>query len=182
MIDTQSMGIRKVYKIQQEKYFPMPDYNLSVGNQVGVTVYGKVLDENYTKLLFEHSEFDIQTVFLIDQVQKHHTITNEQVKYLRKLQVIEGRMPNIYLSADIAKTLEQKEQYVKNKGFDDEYYRNLIVKYLQKYESGTRENFRILLMDKLPDNLDEKQKENKIRNLLYSLKRKGDFNYDKMGM
>ena len=124
MIDTQSMGIRKVYKIQQEKYFPMPDYNLSVGNQVGVTVYGKVLDENYTKLLFEHSEFDIQTVFLIDQVQKHHTITNEQVKYLRKLQVIEGRMPNIYLSADIAKTLEKKEQYVINKGFDDEYYRN----------------------------------------------------------
>ena len=173
MIDTQSMGIRKVYKIQQEKYFPMPDYNLSVGNQVGVTVYGKVLDENYTKLLFEHSEFDIQTVFLIDQVQKHHTITNEQVKYLRKLQVIEGRMPNIYLSADIAKTLEKKEQYVKNKGFDDEYYRNLIVKYLQEYESGTRKNFRILLMDKLPDNLDEKQKENKIRNLLYFLQKKG---------
>lgn len=151
----------------------MPDYNLSVGNQVGVTVYGKVLDENYTKLLFEHSEFDIQTVFLIDQVQKHHTITNEQVKYLRKLQVIEGRMPNIYLSADIAKTLEKKEQYVKNKGFDDEYYRNLIVKYLQEYESGTRKNFRILLMDKLPDNLDEKQKENKIRNLLYFLQKKG---------
>ena len=173
MIDTQSMGIRKVYKIQQEKYFPMPDYNLSVGNQVGVTVYGKVLDENYTKLLFEHSEFDIQTVFLIDQVQKHHTITNEQVKYLRKLQVIEGRMPNIYLSADIAKTLEKKEQYVKNKGFDDEYYRNLIVKYLKEYESGTRKNFRILLMDKLPDNLDEKQKENKIRNLLYFLQKKG---------
>lgn len=28
-------------------------------------------------------------------------------------------------------------------------------------------------MDKLPDNHDEKQKENKIHNLLYSLKRKG---------
>lgn len=173
MIDTQSMGIRKVYKIQQEKYFPMPDYNLSVGNQVGVTVYGKVLDENYTKLLFEHSEFDIQTVFLIDQVQKHHAITNEQVKYLRKLQVIEGRMPNIYLSADIAKTLEKKEQYVKNKGFDDEYYRDLIIKYLKEYKNGTKENFKTLLIDKLPESLNEKQKENKIRNLLYSLRRRG---------
>ena len=173
MIDTQSMGIRKVYKIQQEKYFPMPDYNLSVGNQVGVTVYGKVLDENYTKLLFEHSEFDIQTVFLIDQVQKHHTIANEQVKYLRKLQVIEGRMPNIYLSADIAKTLEKKEQYVKNKGFDDEYYRDLIIKYLKEYKNGTKENFKTLLIDKLPESLNEKQKENKIRNLLYSLRRRG---------
>lgn len=173
MIDTQSMGIRKVYKIQQEKYFPMPDYNLSVGNQVGVTVYGKVLDENYTKLLFEHSEFDIQTVFLIDQVQKHHAITNEQVKYLRKLQVIEGRMPNIYLSADIAKTLEKKEQYVKNKGFDDEYYRDLIIKYLKEYKNGTKENFKTLLIDKLPESLNKKQKENKIRNLLYSLRRRG---------
>lgn len=159
---------------EQQIFSPLcTDYNLSVGNQVEVTVYGKVLDENYTKLLFEHSEFDIQTVFLIDQVQKHHTITKDQAKYLRKLHIIEGRMPNIYLSADIAKSLEKKEQYVKNKGFNDEYYRNLIVKYLEEYKSGTRENFRILLMDKLPDNLDEKQKENKIRNLLYSLKRKG---------
>lgn len=173
MIDTQSMGIRKVFKIQQEKYFPMPDYNLSVGNQVGVTVYGKVLDENYTNLLFEHPEFDLQTVFLIDQVQKRHPITNEQAKYLRKLNVIEGRMPNIYISADIANTLGKKEQYVKNKGFDDEYYRNLIVMYLQKYKYGTKNNFKILLMDKLPDNLTDNQKESKIRNLLHSLKRKG---------
>lgn len=173
MIDTQSMGIRKVFKIQQEKYFPMPDYDLSVGNQVGVTIYGKVLDENYTNLLFEHPEFDLQTVFLIDQVQKRHPITNEQAKYLRKLNVIEGRMPNIYISADIASSLEKKEQYVKNKGFDDEYYRNLIVMYLQKYKSGTKNNFKILLMDKLPDNLTNNQKESKIRNLLHSLKRKG---------
>lgn len=131
------------------------------------------MDENYTKLLFEHPEFDIQTVYLIDQVQKHHSITNEQAKYLRKLKVIEGRLPNIYLSAEIANSLEKKEQYVKNKAFDDEYYKNLIVKYLKEYKVGTRSNFRILLMDKLPDHLTEEQKENKIRNLLYSLKRKG---------
>ena len=178
MIDTQSMGIRKVYKILQEKYFPMPDYNLSAANQVCVTVYGKILNENYTKLLFEHPEFDIQTVFLIDQVQKHNLISNQQAKYLRKLNVIEGRMPNIYISADIASSLEKKEQYVKNKGFDDEYYRNLIVKYLQQYKYGTRNNFRVLLNNKLPDSLDEKQKENKIRNLVLSLKRKGIIKYE----
>ncbi len=173
MIDSQSMGIRKVYKIQQERYFPMPDYNLSIGNQVGVTVYGKILDDNYTKLLFEHPEFDIQTVFLIDRVQKHRKVTIEQAKYLRKLKIVEGRFPNLYISAEIATNLNKKEQYVKNKGFNDEYYQNLIIKYLQEYKSGTRKNFRVLLMDKLPDNLDEKQKENKIRNLLYVLNKKG---------
>lgn len=173
MIDTQSMGIRKVYRIQKEKYFPMPDYDFSVGNQVSVTVYGKVLDENYCKVLFEHPNYDLQTVFLIDQVQKHRKITNEQVKYLRKLNLIEGRMPNIYLSAEVAISLNKKEQYVKNKGFDDAFYKELIIEYLKKFESGTREDFRKLLLEKLPDSLDDKQKENKIKNILYTMRKHG---------
>lgn len=173
MIDTQSMGIRKVYRIQKEKYFPMPDYDFSVGNQVSVTVYGKVLDENYCKVLFEHPNYDLQTVFLIDQVQKHRKITNEQVKYLRKLNIIEGRIPNIYLSAEVAISLNKKEQYVKNKGFDDAFYKELIIEYLKKFESGTREDFRKLLLEKLPDSLDDKQKENKIKNILYAMRKRG---------
>ena len=173
MIDTQSMGIRKVYRIQKEKYFPMPDYDFSVGNQVSVTVYGKVLDENYCKVLFEHPNYDLQTVFLIDQVQKHRKITNEQVKYLRKLNIIEGRIPNIYLSAEVAISLNKKEQYVKNKGFDDTFYKELIIEYLKKFESGTREDFRKLLLEKLPDSLDDKQKENKIKNILYAMRKRG---------
>lgn len=173
MIDTQSMGIRKVYRIQKEKYFPMPDYDFSVGNQVSVTVYGKVLDENYCKVLFEHPNYDLQTVFLIDQVQKHRKITNEQVKFLRKLNIIEGRIPNIYLSAEVAISLNKKEQYVKNKGFDDAFYKELIIEYLKKFESGTREDFRKLLLEKLPDSLDDKQKENKIKNILYAMRKRG---------
>lgn len=39
MIDTDSMGIRKVYKIQKDRFSPMPDYDFSVSNQVAVTVY-----------------------------------------------------------------------------------------------------------------------------------------------
>lgn len=172
MIDTQSMGIRKVYRIQQERYFPMPDYNLSIANQVGVTVYGKILNENYTKLLFEHPEFDIETVFLIDQVQKRRKIASVQVKYLRKLNVVEGRAPNIYLSADIAKSLEKKDQYVKNKGLDNDYYRRLIIEYLNKFDFATKQEIKTLLWEKLPDNLTDEQKDFKVRNLLFSLRRK----------
>lgn len=29
MIDTATSGIKKVYRIQKEKFFPLPDYNLS---------------------------------------------------------------------------------------------------------------------------------------------------------
>lgn len=41
MIDTATLGIRRAFNIQKAKYFPMPDYNISSGTQVEVTVYGK---------------------------------------------------------------------------------------------------------------------------------------------
>lgn len=173
MIDTQSMGIRKVFRIQQNKYFPLPDYDLSTYNQVKVTVYGKVLDENYARVLFDNPEFDLETVFLIDQVQKHRHISKDAVKYLRKLNVIEGKIPNIFISSNIAESIGEKAQYVKNKAFDDDYYRQLIISYLNEFDKATKDDIRKLLFEKLPAILNEKQKESKIKNLLYSLSRKG---------
>ncbi len=173
MIDTQTMGIRRVFRIQQEKYFPLPDYDFSTSKQVKVTVYGKVLDDNYTRVLFNNPDFDLTTVYLIDKVQKHDRISKEAVKYLRKLGVIEGKMPNIYVSATVAETIDEKAQYVKNKGFDDAYYRNLILNYLEKFGKASKEDIRKLLLDKLPDAMGTEQKENKIRNLLYGMRTKG---------
>lgn len=173
MIDTQSMGIRRVFRIQKDKYFPMPDYDLSKYNQVSVTVFGKVLNDNYTKVLFENPDFDIETVYLIDQVQKKKHIDNSAVKYLRNLGVIEGKQPNIYISAGIAKTLNEKEKYVKNKAFDNEYYEKLIYQYLEVYSIATREDIRKLLEDKLSDTLTAEQKNNRVKNLLQSMKNRG---------
>ena len=56
--------------------------------------------------------------------------------------------------------------------FDDKYYKDLIVEYLKQYDKARKKEIRELLWDKLPDALSEKQKENQIRNLLYSLKQK----------
>ncbi|MDR1320063.1 MAG: transcriptional regulator [Gracilibacteraceae bacterium] len=58
MIDTKQMGIRMVFNIQRQRYFPMPDYDLSKPKEVAVRVYGKVLDENYTRLLFGRDDLD----------------------------------------------------------------------------------------------------------------------------
>lgn len=178
MIDTQSMGIRKVFRIQQEKYFPLPDYDLAQQNQVGVTVYGKVLDDNYTRVLFDNPDFDIETVFLIDRVQKHKALSREAVKYLRKIGVIEGKMPNIFISSKVAKSLDEKEQYVKNKGFDEEAYQKWIVSYLKEYKVAKKRNIIKLLSDKLPDSLDERQKEAKVKNLLQKMKNNGIIQLD----
>lgn len=171
MIDTATMGIRKVFRIQKEKYFPLPDYDLSVLNQVSVTVYGKILNNDYMHILYDYPDLDLETVFLLDRVQKGLSISNENIAHLRKLKLVEGRKSNLFLSASVSKSIEGEAQYIKNKGFDDQYYKDLIIEYLKKFNSGKKKDIRVLLWDKLPDILDDKQKERKIGNLLASLKK-----------
>ena len=170
MIDTASMGIRRVYSIQKEKLFPMPDYDLSRYQQVRVTVYGKVLNDNYTKILFENPDMDLDTVYLLDRVQKGESISRLEAATLRKLGLVEGKIPKLFVSATVAEALDQKAQYIKNKGFDDQYYKQLIVDYLNKWGKGRKNDFEKLLFDKLPDSLTAEQKNTKIRNLLSSLR------------
>jgi len=172
-IDTVQMGIRKIFNIQRSRYFPLPDYDLNTAQKVAVIVYGKVLDENYTRLLFDRAELTLETVFLLDRVQKRIPLEKEQYQTLKKLGVIEGKRPNVYISANVADILNQREQYTKNKAMDNKYYMDLIINYLQKFGSGTRADFMILLSGKLSDVLDDEQKKNKIRYLLTSMHKKG---------
>ena len=173
MIDSQSTGIRRVFRIQKEINFPLPDYDFSNRQQVKVCIYGRILDENYSHILFKNPDFDLETVFLIDCVQKGIKIDKDAVKYLRKLKIIEGKIPNVFLSATISETIGEKDRYVKNKAFDDQYYKDLIVKYLAQYGSAKRKDINALLWDKLPSIMEDKRKEDKIRNLLTSLRKQG---------
>ena len=173
MIDTATLGIRRAYNIQKAKYFPMPDYNVSTGTQVEVTVYGKSLNDNYMHILYDHQDLDLQTVFLLDRVQKGLPIDKVDAERLRSFKLVEGRLSSLYLSASAAKSIDESANYIKNKGFDDKYYKDLIVEYLKKYERAKKKEIRDLLWDKLPNALNDTQKENKIRNLLSSMKKKG---------
>lgn len=172
MIDTATLGIRRAYNIQKAKYFPMPDYNVSTGTQVEVTVYGKSLNDNYMHILYDHQDLDLQTVFLLDKVQKGLPIDKADADRLRSFKLVEGRLSSLYLSASAAKSIDESANYIKNKGFDDKYYKDLIVEYLKKYERAKKKDIRDLLWDKLPNALNDTQKENKIRNLLSSMKKK----------
>ncbi|OHD93174.1 MAG: hypothetical protein A2552_09030 [Sulfuricurvum sp. RIFOXYD2_FULL_44_160] len=48
----------------------------------------------------------------------------------------------------------------------------MIIDYLKTFKYAKRHDITALLLDKLPDILDEKQKHNKIRNILYSMSKK----------
>lgn len=173
MIDTVGSGIRRVYDIQKKKFFPLPDYDLSIDNRVKVTLYGKIIDENYSKILFEKTNLDIGKVILLDRVQKGQSITKEQSIYLRKEELIEGRYPNIYISSKIAKITDEKEKYIYNSGLENDYYKEMIIKYIKEYGQASKKEILNFLKDKLPDSLNEKNKVSRVRYLLSLLKEEG---------
>lgn len=170
MIDTVGSGIRRVYDIQKKKFFPMPDYDLSENNRVKVILYGKIIDEKYSKILFEKTNLDIDEVMLLDRVQKGFEITKEQSDYLRKDNLIEGRYPNIYISSDIAKITNKEKDYIDNKGLDNTYYKDYILTYIEKFGRATREDINKLIYPKLPINMSEKNKNNRVRYIISQLR------------
>lgn len=170
MIDTISMGIPKMFNVQREKCFPLPSYDLDDINRVKVTLYGQILDKNYTQLLHAEADLDLKTVFLLDKVQKKQTIVREDFVNLKKKGLVEGRYPNIYVSYKIANLTGGKADYIKKKGFGDDVYRKMIVETLKSLQKATLAEIVSAVGDSLPANLDNKQKSRKVSNILQSLK------------
>jgi len=166
MIDTIGGGIKRMFLTQKQRYFPLPDYDLSQLDKVSVTIQGKVIDENYTRLLMEKTNLDLQTVILLDRVQKDIRLTKDQHNLLKRRRLIEGRYPNVYVSSKVATVTGRKAKYIRDRGFDDSYCQELVLAFIKKYGTADRKDIDELLMDKLPDVLSLKQKSNKINRLL----------------
>lgn len=172
MIDTMGYGIHTMAIEQKNRYFPLPDYSKSTFNNVVLEIFGHTIDENYSLLLLEKKDLDIPTVIALDRVQKHLAIADDIAQKLRKANLIEGRKPNYIISSSIAEVTDLKAEYIKNKGLDDIHYKSLIIDYLTKFKKARKKDIANLLLDKLSDVLDEKQKQNKIRNILYAMSKK----------
>ncbi|WP_096551839.1 RNA-binding domain-containing protein [Ureibacillus thermosphaericus] len=172
MIDTIGSGIKKMFIVQRNRYFPLPDYDLNEPNKVKVRIFGKILDENYTKMLINNTDLDLDLVINLDKVQKRQLISREEAKTLRSKKLVEGRYPNLYVSAKIAAITGDKSTYIKNRAFDKEHYKKLIISFLEKYGSASREDIDNLILDKLSDALDEEQKKKKVTNILYEMRKK----------
>jgi len=85
---------------------------------------------------------------------------------------VEGRYPNLFVASQIASASGEKARYIKNRAFDDEHYKRMILAFIKKYGSARREEIDDLLFEKLSDTLSFRQKKNKIKNLLYTLSKK----------
>ena len=67
----------------------------------------------------------------------------------------------------------------KNKSFDDDYFKKLIIDYISTFHKASRKEIDELLCNKLSETLTDRQKFDKITNLLSSLKRKKKIVVDK---
>jgi ATP-dependent DNA helicase RecG len=177
MIDTIGRGIRKVFTEQQKRFFPMPDYQIDQAKkEVTVKIYGKLINEQYYRLLKANPDLSLYDCIALDMVQKHEKIDKDIAARLRRLHLVEGRYPNLFLSAYTAKTVDDKElktEYIRNKSFTDLHFKDMIIQYLSSFGGATRAELNTLLQSKLSDVLTEEQKIRKIGNMLSALKKKG---------
>jgi ATP-dependent DNA helicase RecG len=172
MIDTQGGGIKRMFEKQRQRFFPMPDYNLSESDRVQVTIPGNILDEQYTRLLMERADLDLWQVILLDRVQKRLSITHEAHRVLKSAGLVEGRYPNLLIAASVAKLTGQKARHIRERGFNKQYYLDAIEALIREHQPIPRAEIDRLLLDKLPEILNDKQKKAKIHNLMAELVRK----------
>lgn len=171
LIDTIGSGIKKMFVIQKNKFFPLPEYNLE-NNKVTVTIIGKVLDIKYAQKLASMPDLSIDEIILLDKIQKGKSLTDEEIKILRTNSLIEGRKPNLHISSKVAEATDEKAQYIKQRGFKDDHYKSLIIEFIKKYGEANKKDIDNLIIDILPSVLELKQKENKVRNIVYAMSKK----------
>lgn len=128
MIDTVGRGIKKIYTLQRDRFFPMPDYDIDKENRmVGVTIYGKMIDEKYSAILKNKDKLSLKECIWLDAIQKHRPVTKEAIDHLRERKLIEGKGSNLSISLGVARMTRQVAHYTKNKGLAFEALKKLIL-------------------------------------------------------
>jgi hypothetical protein len=95
---------------------------------------------------------------------------------LRQKGWIEGRKPNYFLSHAVVNPIpndDLKAQYIHNRSFDDQHFKDMILEYLKKFGPTRRSEIDNLIIPKLSAVLSEKQKKYKVTNLLSALRLEG---------
>ncbi len=173
MIDTMGYGIRRMHNSQAKRYLPLPDFDLTKGETVKLTIHGGVVDPAYTRTLITRTDLEFTDILALDRVQKKLPIPDDAIRRLRGAKLIEGRKPNVHVAANIAAVTASKAEYIRMRAQDDEHYMKLITDYLTKFKSASRHDIDSLIKDKLSDALSDDQKSNKISNLLTKMRRGG---------
>lgn len=171
MIDKMGYGIHDMAQSQAKRFFPLSDYDTTDNNVVRLTIYGGVVDAAYSRLLIQKTDLPLRDILVLDRVQKNLPVSGEALGHLRRIGLVEGRKPNLHVSAMVAAATDKKADYIRTRAQSDAHYGKLILDYLEQYGSASRKDIDKLLWKILSEALDDDQKRHKIANLLSNLRR-----------
>jgi ATP-dependent DNA helicase RecG len=157
MIETVGNGIKKIFTIQKERLFPMPDYDISDETHTRVTVYGKLLDDNYTNILNDNPDLSLEDVIALDKIQKKMPISEPELQRLRDLKLVVGYDTELQLNAGNYLDLSYQE------------YKQMILDLITKKGSATRDDIVNLIMPTLSPDIPVEKRQRKISNITAKL-------------
>ena len=153
LIETINSGVPKMFRVQRERFFPLPDFDLGhEPDSVSVCVHGKVIDSNYVRALMLDSSLTLEQAIQLDRVQKGLRIDAAAAQSLRARGLVEGRLSRLTVSAAVAAMTGSEVDYVDHSGLEGEHFKALVRKLLI---TGPQPRTKIdaLLLRKLPGTL-----------------------------
>ena len=96
---------------------------------------------------------------------------SEEFKSLKGKKLVEGRRPNLFVSAEVAAATDTTVDYLKKRGIDKAYGQKMVVELLGGRGRPAVKTSTSCCSGKLSDALDEGQKRNFITNLMQEMRR-----------
>lgn len=172
MTDRIGYGISSIYESQRERFLPLPDYDLDEEDEsVKLTIYGQSSNSAYSQLLMRKTDLPLEDVFYLDRIQKKRPVDDGIIQRLRAKKLIEGRKPNIHISAKLADATEKRVEYIRTRAQDNEHYVKMITTFIRQFGKADRSEINRLLFYKISDALSDDQKYQKISGLISRMRR-----------
>lgn len=167
LIDTIGSGIKRMYRTQRERHFPMPDFEIGLTPpSVAVRIHGREIDPAFTRALLSASSLSLADVISLDRVQKRRPIDSKILAELRRRKLVEGRSPALHIAASVADATNQRGQYTRHAGLQKPALKQLVLSLIDRFGKATREEIDQTLLEAMPAGLTARQKGNRVKNLL----------------
>ena len=169
MVDSEGGGIKRMFEIQRQRLFPLPDYDLSKPNVVKVTLHGRIIDERYSRLLMEKEDLKLGQLFLIDQLQKGKDIGPKGHQLLEEFGFPIGRYPNISPMSVAAQAMPDQSTFIRYSDFSVEHYLEVIVDFVASKGPVSLEQIDQYMRDVLPSVWTNEDKKSEVRDFVQRL-------------
>ena len=173
MVDSMDGGLQRMFTEQRQRFFPLPDYDLSQPDRVRLVIHGKLLDENYSRLLLAYPALPLRLVMALDRVQKKLPIPDGDLATLRRFGLVEGRINNLWPATRLFALDGGKAEDVVYRQSDASHLKDIIRQLILQSGSASISELESGVRDCLPAALTEAQKHNRLKYVLGLMRDEG---------